>query len=199
MDGTPIEIPKKLSQSQSLDPDTGFKTLPGTESSSTPVETGERHPTAGSSALAPIIEIDKLYSAPEGSKSALLTALGLLADSIDLLTRARIAAQKGRLLDADRETQRFEAILPALFRCRKIGDGYAVVVNSLHFAAINKRGGPLNLEQLTTVWRILRELRNKPFVEFEQALEYVEEFEACGLQVDPPIVSDFLEILENER
>jgi hypothetical protein len=46
------------------------------------------------------------------------------------------------------------------------------------------------------VWRILRELRNKPFVEFEQALEYVEEFETCGLQVDPPIISAFLENLD---
>jgi hypothetical protein len=199
MDVTPIEIPSKISHSQPFVPDTGFKALPGTESSSTPPEEEEHRSTVGSLALAPVIEIDKLYSAPEESKSQLITALGLLADSVELLAQARIAAQKSRLMDADRYTQRFEAILPALFRCRKIGDGYAVVINSLHFAAINKRGEPLNLNQLTTAWRILRELRNKPFVEFEQALEYVEEFEACGLRVDPPIVSELLEHLEHEQ
>jgi hypothetical protein len=110
-----------------------------------------------------------------------------------------MAAQKRRLMEADRYTQRFEATLPALFRCREVGDGYAVVINSLHFAAINKRGEPLNLDQLTTAWRILRELRSKPFVEFDQALEYVEELEASGLHVDPPIVSELLEDLEHEQ
>ena len=199
MDSTPIEIPRKISHSQPLVSDTGFRALPGTGSSATLAEVGERRSTIGSLALAPLIEIDKLYSAPDESKSQLITALGLLADSVELLAQARIAAQKGRLMDADRYTQRFEATLPALFRCRKIGDGYAVVINSLHFAAINKRGEPLNLDQLTTAWRILRELRNKPFVEFEQALEYVEEFEACGLRVDPPIVSELVELLEHEQ
>ena len=44
----------------------------------------------------------------------------------------------------------------------------------------------------------MKELRNGPFVEFEQALEYVEELETCGLQVDPPIISELLEELEHE-
>jgi hypothetical protein len=199
MDGTPIEIPRKISQSHALAADTGFKTLPGTESPSTPIEVGERRSTAGSLALAPVIEIDKLYSAPRELQSRLVAALGLLADSINFLALARLATQKGRALEADRYAQRFEATLPALFRCRKIGDGYAVVINALHFSSINKHGQPLSLEQLTTVWRVLKELRNKPFVEFEQALEYVEELEACGLQVDPPIVSELLEELEHEQ
>jgi hypothetical protein len=83
-----------------------------------------------------------------------------------------------------------------LFRCRKIGDGYGVVINALHFSAVNRRGKPLSLDQITTSWRVLKELRNRPFVEFEEAVEYVTELETCGFEVDPPAVSELLEAVE---
>jgi hypothetical protein len=194
---TSIDILRRASPKTSSGDETGIR-LPGTQTGSVPVSVKESHWTAGSLALAPVIEIDKLYPATRDSKSQLVTAIGLLADAIELLSKARIAAQKSHSVEADRFTQRFEAILPDLFRCRRVGDGYGVIINSLHFAAINKNGEPFSLDELTTVWRILKELRNSPFVEFEQALDYVEEFENCGLRVDPPIVSEMLESLQNE-
>ena len=60
------------------------------------------------------------------------------------------------------------------------------------------RGRPLSFDQLTTVWRVIKELRNAPFVSFEQALNYVGELETCGLQVDPSIVSELIEDTEDE-
>ena len=197
MTDTPIETPRKPSVRQLSGPETVFR-LPGTQPGSTLIAARESR-SSGSLALAPVIEIDKLYPAAQGSRSHLVTALGLLADGIDFLAQARIAAQKGRLIESDRYTQRFQATLPSLFRCRKIGDGFAVVINALHFASINMHGKPLNLDQITTSWRILKELRNGPFVEFEQGLEYVEQLEGCGLEVDPPIVSELLEDLEHEQ
>jgi hypothetical protein len=127
-----------------------------------------------------------------------VAALSLLADSIEVLGEARIADQKKDVVTADRYVERFQANLPGLFALRKIGDGYGVIVNSLHFAFISQRGKPLSFEQLTTVWRVVRELRNAPFVLFERALDYVEELEKCGLKVDPPIISELLKGTEDE-
>ena|ERR1700722_8879228 len=146
--------------------------------------------TATSPAVYPI---DKLYPAIEGTGTEVLTALGLLADAIDTMERARTAAHAQDILTADRHAQRFQAALPSLFAVRTIGDGYALIINSLHFALINQRGVPLNLTQLTTVWRVLRELRNAPFLQFEQSLDHVADLEDCGLAVDPPIISQLIE------
>jgi hypothetical protein len=154
--------------------------------------------TGGASAPCAVIEIDKLYSTTEGVGSDVVAALSLLADSIEVLGEARIADQKKDVVTADRYVQRFQANLPGLFALRKIGDGYGVIVNSLHFAFISQRGKPLSFEQLTTVWRVVRELRNAPFVLFERALDYVEELEKCGLKVDPPIISELLKGTEDE-
>jgi hypothetical protein len=152
-----------------------------------------------SSAAPAVIEIDKLYPRTTGgSTSDVVNALGQLAEVIELLGQARIAAQKKDVVTADRCAQRFQATLPSLFMCRKIGDGYAVIVNSLHFAFVNQHGRPLSFEQFTTVWRILRELRNRPFIQFEQALDFVGELEECGLQVDPSIVSELVKDPEDE-
>jgi hypothetical protein len=152
---------------------------------------------SGSAAIAPI-EIDKLYPADKNSASDLIAALGLLAEAISLLEKARSAAREKEVIAADRYSQRFQVLLPQLFIRRKIGDGYGVVINSLHFAFINQRGKPISFEQLTTVWRVVKELRNAPFIPFEQALKYVGELEDCQLQVDPPILSELIEEPEDE-
>jgi hypothetical protein len=144
------------------------------------------------------IPIDVLYPATKESAPDVLIALGLLADAIALLENARTAVKAKDLVMADRYVQRFQADLPGLFKPRGIGDGYAVIINSLHFAFINQRGKLLSFDQLTTVWRVLRELRNGPFVQFEQALNYVEELETSGLQIDPEAISELLDDDEDE-
>jgi hypothetical protein len=89
--------------------------------------------------------------------------------------------------------QRMQLALPNLFACRTIGDGFAIIINSLHFAFANLRGTPLSSDQLNVVWRILRELRARPVMSLDQGIQRVEELEKCGLQVDPPDVGNLLE------
>jgi len=174
--------------------DTGTGRLPGTQPGPAPVALKKTSPqTLGRV----VIEIDKLYPAVEGVQTDLINALGLLAEAITFLESAR-SARKNDPVSADRYVQRFQRLLPALFKCRKIGDGYGAVINSLHFASINQRGKPLGFDQITTVWRILKELRNRPFVSFTEALNYIGEFEATHLQVDPPILSDLFTDPEDE-
>ncbi len=192
---TVVEFPKrKPSQSVPLQ-GTGFR-LPGTLVTF-PQEGLRSNYSIGAAALAPI-EIDKLFPAEKDSKSRVITALGLLADAISLLEKARVSAHEEKLIDADRYTQRFQTLLIPLFAQRAIGDGFASTVNSIHFALINHHGKPLTFEQLTTIWRVLRELRNSPFVSFEKSLNWAEEFEECELKVDPPVLAGLIEEVESE-
>lgn len=144
------------------------------------------------------IEIDKLYPADKDSKSDVIAALPLLAEAIGLLEKARAAARNKEAIAADRYSQRFQVLLPDLFMRRKIGDGYGAIINSLHFAFVNQHGTPLTFEQLTTVWRVVKELRSAPFIPFDQALKSVGELEDCRLQVDPPVLSELIEEPEDE-
>jgi len=116
MTETLIEFPKREAATrQNVVQDTTFR-LPGTQVGphSAAVKTGQA--VQGSQALT--IEIDKLYPATEGSASDLIRALGLLADAIELLEKARAAARNKEIVTSDRYTQRFKALLADLFGCR---------------------------------------------------------------------------------
>jgi hypothetical protein len=181
-----IEIPKRAPESRSS-AGTGGYGLSGTKDAAAartamPIVRGSTVP----------IEIDKLYPADKDNVSDVIAALPLLADAIVLLEKARTAIRT-EPTTADRYWQRFQMLLPNLFKHRKIGDGYGVVINALHFTCINLHGAPLSFEQLTTVWRIVKELRSAPFTPFEQALKYVQELEDCHLQVYPATISDLIE------
>lgn len=200
MSDTAIEFPVEPSRKrQSHASDTAFR-LGGTESAAASTALGVRKTeskTRGAQALAPI-DIDLLYPATTTTKSDLLKALGLLADGIGFLERARAETRTGNVLVADRFVQRFQRLLPDLFSARAIGDGFGVVVNSIHIAFINQHGRPLSLDQLTALWRVLKELRTRPYLTFDQALEYIEQIEDAELQVDPAILSELLSDNEHE-
>ncbi len=146
--------------------------------------------TRGAHALAPVIDIDRLYDAFPGTSSQIVTALELLKHASDNLA----AAQKSdSAMEADRFVQRVQLTLPKLFACRSIGDGFGVIINSIHFAFTNLHGTPLTPGQLNVVWRALRELRARPAMPVEQGIQLAGELEAQGLEVDPPELGDLLE------
>jgi len=168
---------------------------PGIRPESTPVPTRRvLLKTQGATALAPVIDIDRLYDALPGTSSHMITALGLLKEASDNLSEAQ---KCDSAMEADRFVHRVQVALPKLFGCRSIGDGFGVVINSLHFAFANLHGTPLTRNQLNAVWRVLRELRERPAMALEQGIERVAELEAQGLEVDPPELSDLLEAAES--
>jgi hypothetical protein len=146
--------------------------------------------TVGATALAPVIDIGRLWEAPPGTTSQMVRALELLKQAIDFLAEAR---KSDNPMDSDRFVQRAQLMLPKLFTCRSIGDGFGVIVNSLHFAFVNSQGTPLTADQLNVVWRVLRELRTRPVMSLEQGIQYAEDIENSGLVVDPPELGSLLE------
>jgi hypothetical protein len=164
---------------------------PGVRLESTPAPArGIMLETRGANALAPAIEIDRLYEAVPGTISQIVSALELLKQASDNLA----AAQKAdSAMEADRFVQRVQLALPKLFACRSIGDGFGVIINSIHFAFTNLHGTPLSRGQLNVVWRVLRELRTRPAMPVEQGIQLAGELEAQGLEVDPPDLAELLE------
>jgi hypothetical protein len=191
-----IEIPRLSPQGRPSAGTGGFG-MSGTQSPS-PALAGTASSIVHGSVVHAPIEIDKLYPAEGGLASDLISALGLLADAIGMLEKARAALRGKEAVTADRYAQRFQMLLPDLFKHRKVGDGYGVIVNSLHFALVNQRGKPLSFDQLTTIWRVIRELRNAPFVRLEPALRFVQELEDCHLQIYPAAISGLIEEPEDE-
>jgi hypothetical protein len=155
----------------------------------TPRVRGQR--TEGSVALAPI-SIDKLYYADEGSRPELIRALNLMADGIKALEQSKCTIQDGNLMLADQYLLGFQSLLPDLFKCRKIGDGFANIINAIHFAFVNRKGKPLSFEETNLVWRVMKELRNAPFLSFETSLEFVSQLKRKGLLVFPSVLADLV-------
>jgi hypothetical protein len=139
-----------------------------------------------------VIPIDVLYPAVEANGAAILRALPLLGDAVQHLEAARAVFDQDPA-EADMLVQRVQALLPKLFSYRTIGDGYALVVNSVHFAFANQRGKQLTIDQIAIVCRVLKGLRAGPFLSFEQGLQFVADLEDVHFQVDPAALPDLLE------
>jgi hypothetical protein len=144
-----------------------------------------------------LIPIDILYPAVEANGAAVLRALPLLGDAIRHLEAARAVFDQDPI-EADMLVQQVQALLPKLFSCRAIGDGFGLVVNSVHFAFANQHGNQLAIAQINSVSRALKGLRVGPFLSFEQGLQSVADLEDVGLQVDPAPLADLLEESEDE-
>jgi hypothetical protein len=144
----------------------------------------------GALALAPVINIERLYEAVPGTSSQMVRALEVLKHVIELLGEAK---KSDNPIEADTLIQSANLALPKLFSYRSIGDGFGIVINSLHYAFTNLRGMPLTEEQLNVIWRVLRELRERPVLSVEQAVQCAEELEERGLEVDPPDLGDLLD------
>ena len=149
--------------------------------------------TEGNLAKAHIIEIDRLWEATPGTSSRIVDALELLRQASDNLEQARKCDNP---VDADQFVQRAQLTLPKLFTYRSIGEGFGIVINSLHFAFYNLHGTPLTASQLNVVWRALRELRVRPAMSFEQGINHAEELEKQGLEINPPELAELLESVE---
>jgi hypothetical protein len=146
----------------------------------------------GTTALAPI-PIDVLYPATENNRHDLIQALQLLPKAVTALENARDALRANDILQSDHHVHSVQLLLPELFRCRTIGDGFGAIVNALEIAFVNQRGEPLGEKQIITALRVLKDLRSRPFVPFDSALQTIEELEKAGLCVDPVTLGELLD------
>jgi len=157
----------------------------------------EVHRSEGSSAVAPVINIDALYTEIEALPATVVESLSALGEAIKTVDFARRSAEEEDLLMADDHITRFRLMLPRLFAARDVSRGYEAVINALYFSFVNKTDAALDLKQIVVVWRILKQLREHLFLSFDAAMEYVDELEASGFSVYPTSIGHLAD-LSNE-
>jgi len=137
------------------------------------------------------ISMDLLYQGREAGSRQFIRALELLDQASESLSEARASHDDGDRIGSASEVLRFEQLLQPLFECRDIGDGYANVINTIHFAIANLKGELLSEAQITALWRIIRELAEGPFLSFSDSLVFVKQLDTVGLRLNNSFLEEF--------
>lgn len=149
------------------------------------IETKDSYLTSlGSDVSEGIIDPKDLY--PLHSEHPILsTALQLLDEGVKNLEESIKMIDQDDLLASDDALQRFQAMLPELFCCRDLGDGFGAIVNSLFHSLTNLRGAPLNRNQLNAIRKVTGRICSEPYISFEEATDEILLLEDIGFQVEP--------------
>lgn len=131
------------------------------------------------------ISIDELYHNPEFTSRELQTALRLLAECITLADEALGELRASRPLASHEATISIQSLLPELFACRGLGDGYGALINCVQLALINRHAVPLEESHLIALRSILRATRDAPFIRFDKARRLIRDFEQHDFVVEP--------------
>ena len=141
------------------------------------------------------IATEDLYPDRDIFNPTLSAAIQLLGESLDHINESvRMLLDKDSI-SSDDALQRFQALLPELFCCRDLGDGFGAIISSIYHAVNNMKPVPLGESQLTAIRNILRRIHSEPFIGYEEAIEEIMLLESAGFEVAPPhfkFVADLL-------
>jgi hypothetical protein len=132
------------------------------------------------------ISNEELYPVREQYNPALATAGQLLDEGICLVNESIKMLIDDDLISSDDSIQRFQALLPELFCCRGLGDGFGAVINSIYHSIGNMNNSPMNQTQLHAILNILKRIHTEPFIEYDEAVEEILHLETAGFEVSPP-------------
>ena len=121
--------------------------------------------------------IDEIFANLE-STHHLKRALDLLDESIKLIQSA-LALGDANPIAFDDQVQLFYSLLPELFCCRSLGDGFGSIINAVQQAAVNQQGIPMNMVQVEILQSVLRKLRHGPFILHRDAVEMIMRLRGC--------------------
>jgi hypothetical protein len=171
---------------------------PGTSPVSEAKVTLSHGPTSPVPRSGRTLDWQELYPEQIGRSALLVRALTLLAEGEKSLIRARDYIVDEDIISADYEVTLFQGAIPELFCCQSIGEGFAAIVVALRWALKNRKGAPLNLDQLNAVLNCVRRLRAELFLKYETALDLIEALEALGLNTEISIAEPLATLLIEE-
>jgi hypothetical protein len=140
------------------------------------------------------VSTDDLYPLRDALSDVIAKAFALLAEGRQRTERAAAALQEGDRIASDDEINRLQALLPELFCCRSIGDGFAAIIAAIHYGIKNMVGAPLNEQQLLAVGRLLRRVETEPFVNTDEVVNEIIFLEDTGLTVEPIAFAELSEL-----
>ncbi len=89
-----------------------------------------------------------------------------------------------------------QAVLPELFCCRSIGDGFAAIINAVFHGLKNSKSDAVSEKQIQQIRLVLQRIRIEPFIDFQRATEQILKLEDVGFTVEPeefPALADLLD------
>lgn len=139
---------------------------------------------------------EDLYPSPSRDSlvGSALRLLGQAIEALDVLANV----EDDRPFDVEYQISSVRALLPDLFCCRKLSDGFGQVVVAIWCALSSHGGEPLDRARVNALRKAFVMLKAKPALTAESATDAVMGLEAAGLETEPPELSSLLELLAEE-
>jgi hypothetical protein len=145
------------------------------------------------------MDTSTLYGDVYNNISYIPRVLALLQEGRELLASSSNSLKSGDEVSSDNDIQHFLALLPELFCCRSIGDGFASIINSIYNAIVNQSEiGLLSESQISTILSLVKQLQLEPFLEFDEVIDLIFLLDAVGLDIEPKHLNKLSEILCGE-
>ena len=145
-----------------------------------------------------IIPTEALYPLSANLSPLISAAFRLLEEAIDKTTEAYDSLKDNELIASDDAMMHVMVILPELFCCKDISEGFGAIVNAIFYGMKNQeQKEALTLDQINMVRFCLTRLQTEPFIEFADAVDIIMGLEDVGLTVEPPHVEHFLDAIDD--
>lgn len=141
--------------------------------------------------------LEGLYVSASDISTSLSNAIILLKEGIDYLDTIIKSIDDEEMLGAHDTLMLFRRLLPELYCCRDLGEGFEEILRSVNMAVENIGDGNLNREQAVAIRFILRTLHREPFIKYDAALDRVIQLDQVRLVVDSPGVIEIIDLIEN--
>jgi hypothetical protein len=145
----------------------------------------------------PLISMKALYPDVEGlAPPYAATAIRILGKALSHLQDAIDAAKIDDWFASDNKVMIFENLLPELFCCRKLGDGFGAVINAVHFALKNRDDESLTIDQISAISGLMERVHQRPFLSFGEAVDQINALRKKGLNPRPTALDKLADITE---
>ncbi len=142
------------------------------------------------------IETKSLYPLSRELRPELAIAFSLLNEGLKHVTDAIDAERKGDRISSDDAIHRLQALLPELFCCRSISDGFGSIISAVYQSLANMQGAFVNAGQLQAIKKALNRIDTEPFLQFEEAVNEIMSLEDAGFEVEPSYYKYAADVLD---
>lgn len=140
---------------------------------------------------------EKLFADSEHLSADVKNAIRLLKESQVLLESALSEFDEQNFLPADDYLQRFYMILPELYCCRSVGEGFANIIQCCFHGLKNLEGMPPSRDQAQVLNLSIRSLLDELFMDFDESIRFVDDLEEVGFNVGPSRLTFIGEIVDS--
>lgn len=143
------------------------------------------------------IPTEALYPLSDTLSPLISTAFRLLDETIKKTTEAYDSLKNDNWVASDDALLHVMAILPELFCCKGIGDGFGATINAIFYGMKNhakkERYTP---DQINMVRICLKRLQTEPFIEFADCIDIIMKLEDSGFTVEPQYLDHFMDLID---